>query len=511
MRTIVAPAATSPIAASVQLLLGRVVRSGGVESRARSSAWSAPPTAGRDPSELASSLVAWRRLWLLGDVVLSSASSWPPIRGNLRLVPRVALGEARKRSSALDIASYDVALDLGQGTDTFWSRSQVRFRRKRDDVVAFADLQAVSIQQIALNGRPLDVGRVHDGRVDLPTLAGENTLVVEAEFGYASAAEGLNCVARGAEGSSVYSKTNQGGAPRIFCCFDQSDLRAPFTVSVRAPADWSCLANGPVVARPTDGRGPWRFAPTIPLAPYQFSVCAGSFRGVTLVCERTRGSALPVTLWGMPRGPTLLQPEAVLELLQQPLRYYERTLGVPYPYGKCDLVFVPGFPALAFSAPGLIAIHDGLLEDGEGKPALYFAMVIAHELAHAWIGGLADVRRHDDMWLQEAITTYLSRTALSEIRSNSSPWAASASAILPDHGYAEDAEKIRQLEGLIGRQGVTLGLGTLLRRHAHGTATKDDLVRCWSEASGRDLRAWAAATLVPANGALSTRRFAPRS
>ena len=134
-------------------------------------------------------------------------------------------------------------------------------------------------------------------------------------------------------------------------------------------------------------------------------------------------------------------------------------------------------------------------------------MVIAHELAHAWIGELTDVRRRDDMWLQEAIATYLSRTAVSEIRSNSSPWAPSASAILPDHGYADDAEKIRQLEGLIGREGVTLGLGTLLRRHAHGTATEDDLVRCWSEASGRDLRAWAE-TLVPANGACDQARGA---
>ena len=209
----------------------------------------------------------------------------------------------------------------------------------------------MSIEQNALNGRPLGFGRVHDGRVDLPTLAGDNTLGVEAEFGYASAAEGLNCVENGAEGSTcVFSKTNQGGAPRIFCCFDQPDLRAPFNVSVRAPAGWSCLANGRVLAHPADGTGPWRFAPTTPLAPYQFSVCAGSFRGVTFVSELTRGSALPVTLWRMPRGPTLLQPEVVLELLQQPLRYYERTLGVPYPYGKCDLVFVPGFPALAFSA-----------------------------------------------------------------------------------------------------------------------------------------------------------------
>src|SRR5919108_3193010 len=107
-----------------------------------------------------------------------------------------ALREPDNRRSGLDIASYYVALDLTEGTDTFWSRSEIRFRCKREDAVAFADLQAARVRQIALNGMPFDVGRVHDGRfLDLPTLAAENTLVVDAEFGYASEDEGLNRVA----------------------------------------------------------------------------------------------------------------------------------------------------------------------------------------------------------------------------------------------------------------------------------------------------------------------------
>jgi aminopeptidase N len=45
---------------------------------------------------------------------------------------------------------------------------------------------------------------------------------------------------------------------------------------------------------------------------------------------------------------------------------------------------------------------------------------------------------------------------------------------------------------------VFSGLRDLLHRHAHGSATKDDLVQCWSVASGRDLREWAARRLIPA-------------
>ena len=409
-----------------------------------------------------------------------------------------ALREPDNRRSGLDIASYDVALDLTEGTDRFWSRSEIRFRCKQD-VVAFADLQAARVRQIALNGMPLDIGRVHDGRfLDLPTLAAENTLVVDAEFGYACEDEGLNRVADPDDGSvCVYSKTNQGGAPRVFCCFDQSDLRAPFTVSVRAPGEWACFANGSVLAHPIDGDARWTFAATSPMAPYQFNVCAGSFRALTFTCERPEGGALPVTLWATPWAATLLQAEEVLELLQQLLRYYEHSLGVPYPYDKCDLAFVCGFPALGFSAPGLITIRDGVLEAGD-KLALYRAIVIAHELAHAWVGGLTDFGR-GEMWLQEALTTYLSRTALADVRPAISPWAESVSAVLPDHGYVNDAEQIRRLEARIGRRAVMRGLGTLLHGQGGGTATKAELVRCWSNESGRELDAWAAETLVPAD------------
>jgi aminopeptidase N len=260
-----------------------------------------------------------------------------------------------------------------------------------------------------------------------------------------------------------------------------------------APAGWSALANAPAVAHPQTGKaGLWRFAPTTPLPPSLFSVCAGPYRGPALVCERDKGRPLPVTIQALPPTAGRLEPHAVLELVHQPLRYYERNLGVSYPYGKYDLVFVPGFPALAFSAPGLVTIQDRVLEPRQGKPAYYLAAVIAHELAHAWFGGLVGMRRHDDRWLVDAITTYLSRAALEEIRPGITPWAASTSPALPDHDYANDAAAVRQLETLIGRQAVIGGLSILLHRHAHSNATKDDLIRYWSTVSGRDLRTWAA-------------------
>jgi aminopeptidase N len=156
--------------------------------------------------------------------------------------------------SALDVLSYSLVLDLTGGTDTFWSRAEIYFNCGAAGFGAFADVNAVSIQRATLNGANLGGSWNHiDGRLELPRLAGENVLAVEAEFTYASAGEGLHYVTYPADGSAcVYSKAYRGGARRIYCCFDQPDLRAAFTVSVKAPAGWSCLANAPVLSRPPD-------------------------------------------------------------------------------------------------------------------------------------------------------------------------------------------------------------------------------------------------------------------
>ena len=138
-----------------------------------------------------------------------------------------------------------------------------------------------------------------------------------------------------------------------------------------------------------------------------------------------------------------------------------------------------------------------LTEPPKGDPGLYRAIVIAHELAHAWFGGLIQLQPPADEWLEEAIATYISRTAREETRPGAPPWAEPVSATLPDHAYASDAETIRQMENLIGRRAVLTGLGRLLRQHAHGHATKDDLVQDWSHAARRDLRQYAVDTLNP--------------
>ena len=169
-----------------------------------------------------------------------------------------------------------------------------------------------------------------------------------------------------------------------------------------------------------------------------------------------------------------------------------------YPYAKCDLVFVPQYRPLAYGAPGLMTVQEQVLTQSvRDESGSYLAAVLAHELAHAWLGGALSMRDGADGWLMEGLTTYISRAALRAIRPDIDPWDASTSQSLPDYAYVKYATPVRQLAELIGAQAVLDGLTRLIHDHTHQCITMGDVVRSWSQASGRDLRDWAVGTLIP--------------
>ena len=52
-------------------------------------------------------------------------------------------------------------------------------------------------------------------------------------------------------------------APSVFACFDQPDLKAPYTLHVRAPEEWKVVANAPGT---NPEPGVWEFERSQPLS-----------------------------------------------------------------------------------------------------------------------------------------------------------------------------------------------------------------------------------------------------
>jgi aminopeptidase N len=183
---------------------------------------------------------------------------------------------------------------------------------------------------------------------------------------------------------------------------------------------------------------------------------------------------------------------------------------------------MPDLAAMALSVPGLMVVNEKLLGHAAGAGDQHSAMICAHEVAHLWFGGLVGPRWWDDVWLDEAIATYLSYAALAAIAevSESLSWTGFAYTDKPEaykadelpsrqpvsspvstagQGrdkpfgilYVKGAGVIRSLAALIGDDALRRGLSDYLNTFAFSSATLDDLVGCWSRASGQDLAGWA--------------------
>ena len=431
-------------------------------------------------------------------------------------MPALTETEARVRAALLDVRAYDVFLDLTAGpAGPVRSRTEIRFGCREPGAATFAELTAAAASAV-LNGRP--TGPADGGRLALPRLADQNVLVVEAEAAGTGGGCGLSWFTDPADGACYLLYNGYPTeAPGLWPCFDQPDLTATTTLSLALPAGWEPLSNGPVTERPPAGEaGIWRFGPVHGTRPYDLTVAAGPYvqdwRGAG-----GAGGSVRMSIW---RRPSLAGADGVAglarfaETAQRAVEYYERTLGVPCPYSKYDIGFVPRLDGQAMSVPGLMLVNESLLARMADPDDDFVAMVCAHEVSHLWFGCHVSMRWWDDLWLDEAMATYMSYQALGDAwaafcyrekprayaadalpgrQPVSSPVASAADALfrLPALTYSKGAAVIRQLAALIGEDALRAGLADYMRRFGGGSAGLDDLIGCWSRSSGRDLGGWA--------------------
>jgi aminopeptidase N len=386
--------------------------------------------------------------------------------------------EAIERAALIDEISCDISLDLTVSPPR--SHTELRFRCRRPGASTFADLSGGTA---TLNGLP--IGPPAGGRLELPGLEADNVLVADQQVPDRALLR---------SGDYLLISCYPAKAPDVFACFDQPDLAVTIALTVTAPDGWTCVTNGPA-----EESG--RFTPMPELRPYDFTLCAGPFTGDGKNLWYRHELAFAAGEFG-----------AFDETARDASRHYENRLGVASPYPKYDIVFHPELRARALSVPGLMVVNEALLEQLADPDDDLATMIARHEAAHQWFGGLVRMRWWDDLWLDEALATFVSyRTdadwvgfayrdrerayhadELPGTVPVSSPVETVAQALdrPPAITYAKGAAVIRQLAALIGEDALYRGLTDYLTRYA-GSATLKDLIGCWSLASGRDLTGWA--------------------
>ena len=421
--------------------------------------------------------------------------------------------EAQDRAALISDVHYDIRLDVTTGDETFGSDTTVTFRCRKPGADTFIEFIGPAVSRAELNGKGLPAEAFDGGRLQLDGLAADNTLTVSGTAEYMHDGTGLHRFQDPVdERVYLHSQFATYDAHRAFACFDQPDLKATYSIEVKAPVDWVVVSN-------TQGKRDgdvWHFPKTKPMSTYLAAIVAGHYHAVH---QDHRGIAL-----GLYCRQSLMQyldPDELFELTRQGLDYFEKRFGYPYVFGKYDQLFVPEFSAGAMENAGCVTFTELYVFRSRVTEALRMRRceTLLHEMAHMWFGDLVTMRWWDGLWLNETFATYMGNLANVEATRFKNTWTTFAMsykaeakaqdqlptthpivADIPDVEsvllnfdaitYEKGGAALKQLVAWVGENAFFKGVAAYFKRHEYGNTELSDFLAPLEEASGRDLKAW---------------------
>ena len=434
--------------------------------------------------------------------------------------------EAATRSALLEVQRYDIAADMTgllEG-DRFASVSTITFTCSEPGASTFVDC-AADIARATLNGTEIDISGAARGRLPLPALAADNVLVVETSTTNTATGEGILRTVDPTDGLVyVWTSLEPDEARRLWACFDQPDLKAPHRFVVTAPASWLVTSNGAPesIEDAADGDATpdarvWTYPDTPRLSTYVVVVNAGPFHEV-----RQQHDGYDLGFYCRQSLVTQLERDLdeMVTLTRQGLAFFGERFASPFPQERYDQVFVPNLGG-AMENWGCVTYGDGQLFRTPPTHAQRStrAEFIFHEMAHMWFGDLVTMQWWDDLWLNEAFASWAANWGMAAASEFTDQWATflvagkrtayemdMSPASHPIRGdvadvseamanfdaitYVKGQSVLHQLVAYIGEDAFVEGLRDYFSRFAFSNTRLDDLMECYSRASGRDLSAW---------------------
>ncbi|PRB72281.1 aminopeptidase N [Arthrobacter sp. MYb213] len=439
--------------------------------------------------------------------------------------------EAADRANLINVEGYEVSLDLTRGERVFTSRTTVRFTAT-EGASTFIDAVTDSVRSINLNGVELDPAQHSDGiRIQLPALAAENVLTIDADALYMNTGEGLHRFVDPVDQEVyLYSQFEVADCRRMFAVFEQPDLKATFQFSVTAPKYWNVVSNAPTPAPVEQGEAAtWDFAPTQRISCYITALIAGPYQVVRDSLVSSSGRTVELGVFARASMMQYLDVENIVTVTRQGFEFYEKNFGTPYPFEKYDQLFVPEFNAGAMENAGAVTFLEEYVFRSRPTHAMVErrAITILHELAHMWFGDLVTMKWWNDLWLNESFAEFMSTLAAAQNTEFTSSWTTfntleknwayrqdqlpSTHPIVAEINdledvevnfdgitYAKGASVLRQLVAFVGQEEFMAGVREYFKKHAWSNTELPDLLSELEAASGRDLSDWGASWLETA-------------
>ncbi|AUW41570.1 aminopeptidase N [Rhizobium leguminosarum] len=310
------------------------------------------------------------------------------------------------------------------------------------------------------------------------------------------------------------------GFRRITYFPDRPDVLAPFTVNIIADKDANplLLSNGNFLGGAGYGPGKhfaaW-FDPH-PKPSYLFALVAGDLGVVEDTFTTVSGREVVLKIY-VEHGK---EPRAAyaMDALKRSMKWDEERFGREYDLDIFMIVAVSDFNMGAMENKGLNVFNDKyVLADPEIATDADYAnieAIIAHEYFHNWTGNRITCRDWFQLCLKEGLTVYRDHEFSSDQRSRAVKRIAEVrhlkSEQFPEDGgplahpvrptkyreinnfytttvYEKGSEVTRMIATLLGKDGFKKGMDLYFDRHDGQAVTIEDFVKCFEDASGRDL------------------------
>jgi alanyl aminopeptidase len=316
----------------------------------------------------------------------------------------------------------------------------------------------------------------------------------------------------------VTSQFESHYARLAFPCFDEPSFKVPWQLTLEVPRTDRAFSNTPITGEldSENGLKTVAFAETKPLPSYLVALAVGPYEAV----PAGKAGSRPTPMGIVAQREKGAQARYAAEVSGPILEQLEEYVGEPYPYEKMDVLSIPVTTMFgAMENPGLVTATQTLVlarrEDETIAFKRSYAKVMAHEFAHMWFGDLVTTAWWDDVWLNEALATWMSTRLIEKWKPDwdhgTGPIQTRSFAMEADRlrsarkirqpilttddivnafdgiTYEKGASVLAMFERWIGEAEFQRGIRHYLKKNAWGTATAQNFLASFEESSSKKI------------------------
>jgi len=307
------------------------------------------------------------------------------------------------------------------------------------------------------------------------------------------------------EDTHLFTQGETHEAPHWYPNYDYPNERSTSEVICRVPKDMAVLSNGRLVSEEMDsesGLKVVRWFQDKPHVNYLIALVAGKLKNI-----ESKYRDIPIAFY-TPKS-QIKYAENSFKDTADILEFFEKEIGVPYPWDKYYQAVVQDFVAGGMENTTLTILTDGTLFTSKTENLRSSQALVAHELVHQWFGDYVTCKDWSHLWLNEGFAVYyeklydghkngrdyllygLYRTARGVLsnRPTHKPIVhksyTSADEQFDYRAYQKGSWVLHMLRSELGEQLYRQCVKTYLQRHALSSVVTEDLCSVIEELTGR--------------------------